>query len=397
MKILVVCQHYWPEPFPLTNICEELVKLGNDVHVITDIPNYPMGEVYPGYENHMHRIEEHNGVKITRAYTIPRKHNIFFRFLNYYSYSIFSTNYAKKLKDDYDVVFTNQTSPIMMTRAAFAYARKHSKKVVLYCMDLWPASLAAGGIKENSIIYTHYKKVSGDLYRKADRVLITSQMFKGYLMNIHQVEESRICYLPQYAESRFDNIKQKEKNNDTFDFVFAGNIGVAQSIKTIIKAAEILKNDNRIYWHIIGDGSELENIKLMAADLRLSNVIFYGRKPIEDMPKYYELADAMLVTLTKDPFISLTLPGKVQTYMAAGKPIIGAALGEIPRVISDAHCGYCAHAEDSKGLADAVQSFIKCQNRSELGKNAKEFYDNHFSKQKFMSSLLNELETYCQK
>lgn len=391
MKILVVCQHYWPEPYPLPDICEELVKRGHTVHLITDVPNYPMGVVYPGYKNRQRRKEEHNGVQITRTFTIARRHNAIFRVLNYYSYAISSTLYAKSLKEDYDVVFTNQTSPVMMSSAAFAYAKKHGKKVVMYCMDLWPACLAAGGLSETSLIYKFFGKVSKRLYNKADRVLITSQMFRDYLVQQHGVDNEKIAYLPQYAAAGFEAAKTVPTQKNTVDLMFAGNIGAAQSISTIIEAADILKEEKQLRWHIVGDGSELENIKALAESKRLTNVLFHGRKQPEEMPKYYAMADAMLVTLTKDRFISLTLPGKVQTYMAAAKPILGAANGEIPQVIEAAQCGYCVKAEDAAGLAKAVKKFINNSNKKQLGENAKQYYQEHFTRQHFTETLENEL------
>lgn len=395
MKILVICQHYWPEPYPLTDVCEELVRRGHRVDLITDVPNYPMGETYPGYEKGLRQEENHNGVHIIRTFTIPRKHNAVFRLLNYYSYAMSSSAYVKRLPSDYDVVFTNQTSPVMMSSAAFSYAKKNHKKVVMYCMDLWPASLAAGGISESSPIYRFFGKVSKRLYNKSDRILITSQMFKDYLMQQHGVEESKIEYLPQYAAAQFELLESSKDEKATIDLMFAGNIGAAQSLDTVLKAAELLRNVPQLRWHIIGDGSELENLKKMTDDKELDNVIFYGRKPAEEMPQYYAMADAMLVTLTENRFISLTLPGKVQTYMAAGKPIIGAATGEIPNVINAAQCGYCANAEDAEGLAQAVQDFIRNPEKKQLGKNARAYYEQHFTREMFMDRLEKELIDYA--
>lgn len=393
MKILVVCQHYWPEPYPLTDICEELVKCGHIVHLITDVPNYPMGVTYPEYKHHKNREQEHNGVKITRAFTIARRHNTVFRVLNYYSYAVSSTFKVLLLKEDYDVVFTNQTSPVMMSTAAAAYAKKHNKKVVMYCMDLWPACLAAGGMTPESLIYKLFGRISGRIYRKMDRILITSQMFRDYLVQQHNVASEKIGYLPQYASAVFDNVQQSTSTKDTVDLMFAGNIGTAQSLNTVIDAAEMLKDLPNLRWHIVGDGSELENLKLLAKEKRLDQVVFHGRKPVEEMPKYYAMADAMLVTLTADEFISLTLPGKVQTYMAAGKPIIGAANGEIPVAIESARCGFCAPAEDSAGLAQAVRKFVLCADTKELGENARKYYLEHYTKERFMSQLEHELRS----
>ena len=394
MKILVVCQHYWPEPYPLEDVCEELAARGHTVHVITDVPNYPMGLIYPEYKGGKNRRQVHNGVQITRTFTIGRRKNVLFRFLNYYSYAISSTLFARGLKEEYDVVFTNQTSPVMMSSAAMAYAKKHQKKTVLYCMDLWPASLAAGGVGESSPLYRFFGWVSGRIYRKADRILITSGMFRNYLREHFDIPDEKIGYHPQYADSRFQ-AAQTAGQKETVDLMFAGNVGKAQCIPTILQAAKALENEHALRWHIVGDGSELENARAMARELGLEQVIFHGRKPLEEMPRYYAMADAMLVTLTADPVISLTLPGKVQTYMAAGKPIIAAADGEIPQVLANAGCGFCGPAENGAALADAVREFLNCDHREQLGANARRYYDENFTRSKFMDNLERELQAAC--
>lgn len=391
MKILVVSQIYWPEPFPTTDMCEGLRQLGHEVHVITDVPNYPMGCIYPEYKGGKRRREERNGVKITRTFTVGRRNSTLFRILNYYSFAISSTVHSWFLKKDYDVVLAMQASPIMMVNAALSYARRAKKKCLFYTMDLWPASLSAGGISEGSPIYKLFGWVSKRLYRRADRILITSTMFRQYLKDNFQIADSVIGYLPQYATAQFEQMPPSSQK-DTVDLMFAGNVGAAQSLVTVLDAAEILKDVKSLRFHIVGDGSELENLKKLAAEKELSSVVFHGRKPPEQMPQYYAMADAMLVTLTADPFVGLTLPNKVQSYMAAGKPILAAANGEIPKVLAEAHCGFCAEAENGKALADAVQQFLDTPDQSRLGQNARAYYESHFTRQQFMKTLEQELD-----
>lgn len=394
MKILVVCQHYWPEPYYLSDVCEELVRRGHTVHVVTDVPNYPMGYIYDDYKHGRNREQFHNGVRISRTFTIGRRKNDWFRLFNYYSYSISSTLFTKKLPNDYDVVFTNQTSPIMMTTAASVYSRKWGKKCVMYCMDLWPASLAAGGMKTWNPIYKFFGKVSDRLYNRADKILITSQMFREYLENNYKIPSDRIVYFPQYAASQFEDLPKPE-NKETFDFVFAGNVGKAQSLDTLLDAVKILNmpeyEGKPLRWHIVGDGTRLENLKKQAEHLGLNNVIFHGRKPSEDMPKYYSMADAMLLLLTADPYISRTLPGKVQTYMAAGKPILAAANGEIPIILKAAECGYVSEAENSSKFAETIKMFLEDKNKDQLGINARSYYEKNFTRGQFMDRLENIL------
>lgn len=394
MKILVVCQHYWPEPYPLQDVCEELVRRGHQVQVVTGVPNYPLGDIYPEYRKGKNRDQIMNGVRIHRTFTIGRRKNVFFRFLNYFSFAFSSVLYTLGMKEEFDVVFTNQTSPVMMSGGALAYGKKHGKKVVLYCMDLWPASLAAGGIGRDSLIYRAFGKVSRWIYRAADRILITSESFREYLQEEFQIDGEKIHYHPQY--SNVPGGPQAVAEHEGVHLMFAGNVGAAQSIPTILKAAKLLEDRKELHWHIVGDGSELESSKALAQQLGLANVIFHGRKQQEEMPEYFAMADAMLLTLTADPVISLTLPGKAQTYMAAGKPIIGAANGEIPRTIARSGCGFCAPAGDESGLAQAVEEFLNCPNKKQLGENALRYYETNFSRKRFMDKLEGELKQQAQ-
>ena len=383
MHILATCQYGWPEPYPSLYPMEEMAKRGHYVHAVTGTPNYPMGKVFDGYEHNRIKEEVHNGVHISHVPVIARKQDSIHRLLNYHSYPITAKKRILQLGDNYDVVFANQSSPVMMVEPAIAYAKKYKKRVVMYCMDLWPASLCVGGIKKDSAVYNFYYKISKRLYQSVDVILVTSRMFKEYFCKEFDIPANRIVYLPQYALSEFESVPDVSKGNTT-DFVFAGNVGTAQNLVVLLRAAKVIKNENfddngkKILFHIVGDGQELDKLKAYAKKYKLDNVIFHGRKPAEDMPKYYALADAMIVTLTPDPLISLTLPAKVQSYMAAGKPIIACADGEIPNVINESKCGYCAKANDEKDLVDKIKEFIHNGDKAVLGNNAKAFYIDNF-------------------
>lgn len=253
-------------------------------------------------------------------------------------------------------------------------------------MDLWPESLIAGNIGRGGLVYRFFHKVSQKIYKQVDKILITSKSFADYFEKEFEIVD--LGYLPQYAESIFISEICKKEMNGYVDLMFAGNVGIVQSVDTIIKAAKLTLDISKLRWHIVGEGSELEKAKMAANGME--NMIFHGRKPLEEMPQYYAMADAMLVTMQKNPVLSLTLPGKVQTYMAAGKPIIGAIDGETAQVIADAGCGLCGSAEDAQTLAENVRRFV-AMDRALMGENAKKYYDEHFSKQMFMDKLENEL------
>ena len=390
MKILVVCQYYYPEPFRISDICESLVKKGHDVTVLTGLPNYPEGEIFADYRNGKKRKEILNGVKVIRSFEIGRGNNKLKLFLNYFSFTVSSSLKTLFMKEKFDVVFVNQLSPVMMGIPAILYKKKHKKKVLLYCLDLWPASLAAGGIAESSFVYKLFMKLSKWIYNSADSIAVTSSMFKEYFNSTLGVLEKDIQYLPQYAEDLFTDTVEVKKNGK-YNFVFAGNIGDMQSVETIVKAANELRKRTDIVFHIVGDGSKLEECKVLSRQFKLTNIIYYGRKPVNEMPKFYGLADAMLLTLKDNKTISYTLPGKVQSYMAARKPIIAAINGEANRVIKEANCGYCCDAGNYRKFAKLIIQFCNSDKKEKMAQNSYEYYIRNYDKEKFMSVLENTL------
>ncbi|WP_352406597.1 glycosyltransferase family 4 protein [Acetoanaerobium noterae] len=393
MKLLVVCQYYYPEPFRITDICETLVNRGHEITILTGLPNYPNGIVPNDYKKRKKRYEIINGVKIIRCFEYGRGKSKIGLFANYFSFSISGTIKALFLKEKFDAVFVNQLSPIMMSLPAIAYKYKFNIKILLYCLDLWPASLAAGGIKNGSFVHNIFLLISRWIYNSVDSILITSSMFNDYFINILNINSVKITHLPQYAEDIFipKNQIHNKKNNDTYNFVFAGNIGEMQSVDTIIYAANELRNNENVIIHLVGDGSKLNDCKLLISELNLSNVRLHGRKAVEDMPKFYDMADAMLITLKNNEILSMTLPGKVQSYMAAGKPIIGAINGETKTIINEANCGMVCDAEDYISLSKLILEFINSSNKLQMGLNAVEYYKSNYNKEMFIEKLENAL------
>lgn len=389
MKILVVCQYYYPEPFRVTDICEELVKRGHQITVLTGLPNYPEGKILKEYKKKEHRDEIRNGVRIIRCNEHGRGNNAINMLWNYFSFAMSGMRKVNKLDKDFDLVFINQLSPVMMAWPGIKYAKKYNVPCVLYCYDLWPASLIAGGIRKDSFIYSLFNKISNKVYKSVNQIFVTSKCFIEYFEAIHGIEKDKITYLPQYCEDIFGNIEKKDHTD--YNFVFAGNIGKMQSVETIIKAANLLKDREKIKIHIVGDGRDLENCKKISKELETTNVIFYGRRPIEEMPDFYSIADAMIVTLAKDELVSKTLPGKVQSYMAAGLPIVASIDGEAANIINDASCGYVCESENFKKLADIILNFSKDKERV-LSKKSIEYYENNFSKELFYSKLEKIME-----
>lgn len=393
LKLLVVCQYYHPEPFRVTDLCETLVSRGHDVTVLTGIPNYPEGVVPQEYRGGKRREETINGVKVIRSFQFARGQGTLRRMLNYFSFSRFAKAKVRRLPGDFDAVFVNQLSPVMMAEPAIKYARRHGKPLLLYCLDLWPASLVAGGVGESSPIYKLFLKISRRIYSSADRVLVTSQSFIDYFGGELGISGSLPGYLPQYAEEMFaQQTAQPVSTNFKYNFVFAGNIGDVQSVDTIIKAAAIVRERTDVGFHIVGEGSALEECRALAQNLELENVVFYGRRPVDEMPSFYAMADALLCTLRNRPVLAATLPGKVQSYMAAGKPVIGSIGGEAERIINQSGCGLCCPPENPELLAETLIRFLESGRAQEMGAAGKQYYINNFSKERFFATLEDELK-----
>lgn len=400
MKILAVSQYYWPEPFNVSDICEELVSRGNEVTVLTGIPNYPEGDVYPGYDAKRGCEEERNGVRIVRAPMSPRGKGALNRVRNYYSFSRNGSKLARRMLGDCDMVLSFEISPVMSARPAIAYSEMHGKPHFMYVIDIWPECLLAGGIKKDSAIYRHFESVSADIYGAADGLAVTSPQFGPYISGLVGGEVDA-AYLPQYAEDGFSELPDPDPHLDEgmfrdgrLHYMFAGNVGAAQSVETLVEAAAQLEGDG-IDFHVVGSGSTLEKCEKLAAELGAGNVFFHGRHPIEEMPAYYAKADVMIATFANSPILGYTLPRKIQSYMAAGKPVIGTVTGEARRVLDEAGCGFCCEAEDVAGLVECCRKMAATPEplRAEFGERARKYCSEHYSRESFFATLINALET----
>lgn len=394
MNILIVCQYYYPEQFRVVDICETLSLIGNDITVLTGLPNYPRGKILPEYRWFRKRQEIVNGVNVIRVPIIGRGNSFVRLALNYISFVVTSVLKVLFMKKSFDVVFVYQLSPVTMVVPALLYKKLTGKKVLLYCLDIWPESIAVAGIGHSSIIYKLLLSLTRKIYQNVDKVLVSSRYFIDYLSDVIGLEKNSIDYLPQYAEeiylTKCENVHETDEN---INLLFAGNIGEMQSVETIIKAAAEIREIQNIKWHIVGDGSARIKCEELVKKLNLENsIIFYGHRPMTEMSVFYSKSAALLVTLKDDTFISNTLPGKIQSYMAAGKPIIGAVNGEARTVIEESGCGLCCVAEDYIGLAKNVKRFIsEIKNHKEYASNARKYYEDHFSKDTFIVGFVNEL------
>lgn len=391
MKILVITQYFWPEEFRINDICKGLKEAGHEVEVLTGLPNYPHGKIFHGYSYFKRGPKEYEGMKIRRVGMIPRgKNNSIMLALNYLSFMVISSIRVVPLMfRKYDRVFVFQVSPLTTAVPAILLSKIKKIPSYIYIQDLWPETFYSIVNISNDKIRKIMKKTCNKIYDAFDKLLIASQGYEEILVK-EGIKKEKLEYFPQWAEDFYSNKENIQKKDEYFTVTFAGNIGKAQSVDTIIEAANLAKENTNIKWQILGDGSEFENIKSLVNKYDLHKYVkLLGRKPASDMPKYFSSSDALIVTLKNEDILRVTLPAKVQSYMASGKPILAAISGEGNRIIKDSNCGLVGEAEDHIKLYENV---IKLFNMSEeerniLGNNGKEYFKNNFTREKLLSQL----------
>lgn len=387
MKILIVCQYYYPEQFQINEIAPELVRRGHQVTVLTGLPNYPQGEIYSGYENGKKRKEIIDGVKIVRVEEYPRKQGAKNLFLNYLSFAQNGSKAIKGFSPDYDIVFCYQLSPVTMVYPAVDYAQKYKKPLLLYCLDIWPES--AKDHMNIPFVYEMIRQISKKLYQTCDHISMTSRPFIEYFKEAIGYEEAKMSYIPQHADEGMLSQNLDSEKNEIADFLYAGNMGKGQTLDVIIKAAAELKNRDDFLIHMVGDGSKRAELEELSRKLGVNkNVIFYGNQKREDMPTFYRKADALLITLRGNNAVGNTMPGKLQMYMTTGKPIFGAINGAANEVIEESGCGTCVRAGDYKGLAGLMEDYIEHPDKySDCGEKGRSYFKDHFTLKNYMDSL----------
>lgn len=401
MKILIVSQYYYPEQFQINDISMELVKRGHEVSVLCGVPNYPKGVVFPGYETYKERLSrekdyfEKTGVRVIHINQVPRGHNPFSLMRNYLSFMRNGKKAVEQLTDSFDVVLGYQLSPITSMEPALKYKELHGTPVLFYTLDIWPVSAESMLKSKKKPLFPIVANLSRKIYQGADRILVTSRPFIDYLTKENGVEISRIAYLPQHAGTQMLSMDLTSDDNGVADFMFAGNLGNGQRLDVIIDAAAELGHRNDYKIHFVGDGSMRDKLEKMAFEKGLQdNVVFHGNQKREDMPSFYKMADALLITLRGNNEVGNTMPGKLQMYMTTGKPVLGAINGAANEVIHESGCGDCVKAGDSKGLAKFMLDYIDNPDKySECGRKGRDYFKKHFTLDIYMDALEKELKS----
>jgi colanic acid biosynthesis glycosyl transferase WcaI len=398
MRILVVTQYFWPENFRINDLCEELSKRGHHVTVLTGMPNYPSGQLFEEFAKNPKSFDDYKGSEIVRVPIICRGTGRGFRLvMNYVSY-VFSASLLgiwKIRNKSFDVVFVYEPSPVTVCLPAIFYKKRYRVPVVFWVLDLWPETLQSIGVVNSKRILTLIGKLVSYIYNNCDLVLGQSKAFyDGIAKYCHN--PSKIKYFPSWSEEIFSGNHSQTKiqlsgGKSVFKVLFAGNIGEAQDFESVLRAAAVLKSKQAsAQLFIVGDGRQFEWVKGQVDKRDLVEYIhLLGRHPLEHMPSFYEAADALLVSLKESDVFSMTIPGKIQTYMSAGKPIVSMLTGEGSRVIDEAGCGLTSVSGDYQSLAENIIN-LSAMSPGELkilGNRAREYSQKEFDRLRLIHQL----------
>ncbi|MBQ6196106.1 MAG: glycosyltransferase family 4 protein [Lachnospiraceae bacterium] len=402
--ILLISQYFHPETFRVNDMACEWVKRGYKVTVLTGIPNYPMGKYYEGYDKN-HRIRETwKGVNIIRIPLVARGNssnkimNAAGMAANYFSFVRSGKKWVKSKEAENlhaDLVFTFEVSPMTQALVGIWYGKRYNVPTYLYVQDLWPENVETVTGIHNRAIIGPIDKMVDKIYRETGTIFTTSPSFVRAIVNRKvPVDKNKVHYWPQYAEEFYRPMKPQiingiDNNDGFFKIAFTGNIGTAQGLDVLPKAAKLLKDD-KVKFVIVGDGRYQPEFEQQIDGLGVRDkFIMIPRVPAERVPEILSVCDAGFISFNKTPLWENTIPAKLQSYMACGKAIIASASGETKRVLEEADCGLCCEIGDANALADGIRTMINSDS-SKMGEKAKKYFDCHFNK----NNLMNEMDRY---
>jgi colanic acid biosynthesis glycosyl transferase WcaI len=403
MKVLIITQWYPPEPaLLLQELAQTLQVKRHDVTILTGFPNYPSGNLYPGYRLRLFLRETVAGVSVVRVplYCGHDRSNLR-RALNYISFALFSALLGPWLIPRQDVIFVYHP-PLTIGIPAFVLSRWWRVPFIYQIQDMWPEALSAVGAINNPRILNWISRFAKWIYAKADAICVISP---GARANLHKkgVPGEKIHVISNwvniatYYPERPDSILAKRLGlAGRFNVIFAGNVGEAQGLETLLDAAELLGDVPEVQFVIVGDGVALPCLRQSAEERALGNICFLGRYAVEAMPPLYALADVLLIHLRDDhPLFRITIPHKTFAYMATGKPILAAVAGDVADVVTGAGAGIACPPQDSQVLALTIRQFYFMPEveRKAMGERGLAAVKAEFSKEKLVADIEDVLRT----
>jgi glycosyltransferase involved in cell wall biosynthesis len=396
MRILVVTQYFWPENFRINDLVQALSERGHQITILTGEPNYASGKFFPEYLSDKSKFNNFQGSQVIRIPVLARKNNRFSLFLSYLSFIISASTMGvwKLRRKPFDVIFVYEPSPITVGIPAALFKKIKKAPMAFWVLDLWPHTLQAVGIIKSQFFLNLIGKIVKFVYSHCDLILAQSKSFINHIKQ-YSPPDVPVEYFPNWAESVFEHFPTAPspeiiKKPGDFIIMFAGNLGEAQDFPAILNAAELLRTYKNIRWIILGDGRMREWISQEIIKRDLSDQVeLLGSFPVDRMPSFFMHSDVLLVTLKDEPIFAMTIPGKLQSYLASGIPILGMLNGEGADLINEHSAGICVPAGDAIVLSNSVLDImsIDSEEREKLGSNGKQVYLKQFERNNLITGV----------
>lgn len=395
VKILVVSQHFWPENFRVNDLVLGLKERGHEVTVLTGLPNYPVGDIYSEYIEDKEKYSSYENIDVIRVPVIPRKKgkgiNLIFNFLSFVMNGLLLSPWKLKGRK-FDKIFVFGNSPITVVIPAIFLSKLKKAPLCFWVMDLWPEMLVTMGVVKSGFQERIARRFISFLYSKCDLILGQS---KAFVNSIKELTTQPVEYFPSWSDIPHIDGRFELNHPNTFNIVFAGNIGESQDFPSILKAVEILESKkSNVKFIIVGNGRDAESVEVEIRQKKLfSNIKLMGSYPLNLMPSLFEQSDALLVTLKSHPVYAKTIPGKLQAYLGAGKPILAMLDGEGANVINESKSGVAVNSGNYKQLANEAMrlSNLSSDELHSYSKNGKEYYAANFDRELVLNNLVQLL------
>ena len=394
-NILIITERFYPEEFGINDLAHAWQTEGYEVAVLTQAPSYPYDKVYEGYKNRLFQTDAWQGIKIYRVFSLMGyKRNVFLKVLNYLCFAFFASLGALLIGKKYSRVFVYHIGPLTQAIPAILMRKVFGNKFYIWTLDIWPDSVYAYGFREKRLSRNLLDLFVKTVYKNCETVFVSC---RGFIQKIHRyAPKIKSLLSPQWAPDDliFEGVAPHESLKGGFNFTFAGNVGTVQNLENVIRGFALAKKPyNPIRLNIIGDGSNLENLKHIVKEAQIKDVFFWGRKPLKEMPRWFEGSDVLIISLIDKPIFSLTIPAKFQAYLAASKPIYCVMKGEVADLVLNNKIGFVAQPDDINDIKLGFEKFMGTS-RAELksfGDNMKAVLSNEFDRHRIMRQMTEEI------
>ncbi len=394
-SVLIITERFYPEEFGINDLAIAWQAKGYEVAVLTQAPSYPFDKVYEGYKNKLFQRETGKGIKIYRVLSLMGyKKGVLLKVLNYLCFAFFASLVSLVIGKKYNSVFVYHIGPLTQAIPAVVIKKLFENTFYIWTLDIWPDSVYAYGFKEKAISRKLLDSFVKIVYKNCETVFVSCKGFKRKIQKY--VPDARMIFSPQWApgDLNLDQVIPHESLKGGFNFTFAGNIGKVQNLENVIRGfALAAKSNDRIKLNIVGDGSNLEALENIVKEEKIANVYFWGRRPLKEMPRWFEGSDVLIISLIDEPIFSLTVPAKFQAYLASGKPIYCVMKGEVADLVINNKIGFVSHPNNIDDIKAGFEKFLSAPKHElqAFGSNMRSLLSNEYDRDKIIGQMTKEV------